>query len=209
MTEEPGARWRDVARRTNGDDYAHRYAAQFDDLARSGQDVHGEASFVAALVPPGARVLDAGCGTGRVAARLHALGYPVVGVDVDEPMVAVARERFPDIPWHVADLASLELGRSFDLVVAAGNVVPFIDLAALPQVADRVVEHLDPGGLFVSGFGLDPAHLPPGGPIVPLPAYDEACQAAGLRLEDRYAGWDGAPYAGAGYVVNVHRARAD
>ena len=47
------------------------YDAAFRELAASGMDVHGEAAYVAALVPPGIRVLDAGCGTGRVAAGLE------------------------------------------------------------------------------------------------------------------------------------------
>ena len=58
------------------------YAARFDQLAARGHDVHGEASFCARLVPDGARVLDAGCGTGRVAVRLSELGYECTGVDL-------------------------------------------------------------------------------------------------------------------------------
>jgi hypothetical protein len=57
----------------------------------------------------------------------------------------------------------------------------------------------------VTGFGLDPAHLPPGGPVVPLEAYDDACAAAGLSLEARCDGWDSSPWTGGGYHVSVHR----
>ena len=55
---------------TAGADRGSRYAARFERLAAQGHDVHGEADFCAALITPGARVLDAGCGTGRVAIRL-------------------------------------------------------------------------------------------------------------------------------------------
>lgn len=206
---DPVARWRAVARRTNGDDYAHRYADHFRRLAASGEDVHGEASFVASLVTVDASVLDAGCGTGRVAARLADLGHDVVGADVDPAMVAVAREERPELTWVVADLAGLDLGRAFDVVVLAGNVVPFVEPAALLAVMGRLAAHLAPEGHLVAGFGLDPAHLPPGGPVVPLPAYDEACVRAGLRLVARHAGWDGAPYDGGGYAVSVHRLGPD
>jgi SAM-dependent methyltransferase len=157
-------------------------------------------------VPPGARVLDAGCGTGRVAQRLHELGYAVVGVDVDATMVEVARERAPDVPCHVADLAVLDLGTRFDLVVLAGNVVPLAGRAAVPLVVARLAAHLRPGALLVAGFGLDAANLPRGVPVVGLAAYDAACTAVGLVLRDRYAGWDDAPYDGGGYAVSVHRA---
>ena len=198
-----GSLWRRLALAAQGEDYAHRYAARFDELARSGHDPHGEAAFVALLAPPGARLLDAGAGTGRVGQRLHELGYQVVGVDVDPEMVQVARERAPEVPWHVADLAGLDLGTRFDVVVSAGNVVPLV-ADAVPAVVDRLARHLVPGGLLVTGFGLDEAHLPPGVPVVGLPAYDAACDAAGLVLCDRYAGWDGTPYDGGGYAVSVH-----
>src|SRR3712207_917085 len=152
-----------------GPRYARRYAARFAGLEAAGEDVHGEAAYVAGLLQPSARVLDAGCGTGRVGARLADLGFSVVGADVDESMVAIARELRPDLPWVVSDLATLDLGAArFDAVVVAGNVVPFIDPGSLPAVAARLAAHLAPRGIVVTGFGLDEVHLPPGAPVVPL-----------------------------------------
>jgi SAM-dependent methyltransferase len=202
---EPGERWRSVARSNSGDDYPRRFAERFAQLAEAGTDVHGEATFVAALLASGGRVLDAGCGTGRVAARLADLGFDVTGVDVDEAMVDVAREARPELCWVVSDLGALDLGERFDAVVLAGNVVPFIEPSALPGVAERLAEHLVPGGPLVSGFGLDRAHLPTGTPVVPLEAWDAALGDAGLALDARYGGWDREPYAGGGYAVSVHR----
>ncbi len=201
----PGERWRSVARSNSGEDYPRRFAEHFARLADAGQDVHGEAALVASLLAPGDRVLDAGCGTGRVAARLADLGFRVTGVDVDEAMVAVAREVRPDLRWVVADLGDVDLGERVDAVVLAGNVVPFIEPPALPEVAEHLARHLVPGGLLVSGFGLDRAHLPSGTPVVPLEAWDEALTGAGLALEARHGGWDREPYAGGGYAVSVHR----
>lgn len=192
-----------------GPTYARRYAARFAGLEASGEDVHGEATYVAGLLAPGARVLDAGCGTGRVGARLSDLGFDVVGVDVDETMVAVAAELRPDVRWVVSDLADLDLpdgsGR-FDAAVLAGNVVPFLEVDALPRVARRLAALLVPDAVVVSGFGLEPAHLPPGAPVVPLAAYDKAMTGAGFALSTRLSGWDGQPYADHGYAVSVHRA---
>ena len=68
-------RWQQIARDSVGADYAEQYAARFRAMAARGEDVHGEATFVAELVDKPARVLDAGCGTGRVAIRLAELGY--------------------------------------------------------------------------------------------------------------------------------------
>jgi SAM-dependent methyltransferase len=199
--------WRELARATGGDDYAHRFAARFDELAASGKDVHGEATFVASLVEPPASILDAGCGTGRVGSRLAELGYDVVGADPDEQMIAVARERSPSIEWTVAGLADMDFDTACDVVVIAGNVIPFVELEALPAAMARVAAHTKPGGLVACGFGFDEEHLPPGAPVVPLEAYDEACAGAGLELVERFAGWARQAYEGeaAGYSVSVHR----
>ena len=97
-------RWTELTGKVSREDYAARFAT----LARSGKEVHGEARFCAALVPAGARVLDAGCGTGRVMIRLAELGYDCVGVDLDASMLAVARKQAPGLPWFQADLAEFE-----------------------------------------------------------------------------------------------------
>jgi len=54
-----------VSWRTGDPEHAARYAQRFADLEASGTNVHGEADFVASYAP--SSVLDAGCGTGRVA----------------------------------------------------------------------------------------------------------------------------------------------
>ena len=207
-----GQTWRRVAVGSfGGEGYASAYAERFDAVADR-DDAHGEARFVASLLPPGARVLDAGCGTGRVAGRLAGLGFVVAGVDVDESMVDQARRRWPDLPWTVGDLAALPApATAYDLVVMAGNVVPFVEPEALPATTAALAGQLRPGGLLVAGFGTDRAHLPSGAPLVPLAAYDEACAAAGLSLVSRHAGWGGEEWPGdgrdPGYAVSVHRRR--
>jgi SAM-dependent methyltransferase len=190
-----------------------RYASRFADLAAAGVDVHGEASLCAGLVPVGARVLDAGCGTGRVAIRLAEIGYDCVGVDLDDSMLAEARRFAPGIPWLLTDLAGLDLPAHgihdrFDLIVAAGNVIPLLESGTEPAVVARLASYLRAGGLLVAGFGLDAAHLPLDSAPVDLAAYDAWCDAAGLVLQRRFATWDGDGYRGGGYAVSVHRAVA-
>jgi SAM-dependent methyltransferase len=195
------SRWSDATGGVTGRDYA----ARFDELAATGADVHGEASFCAALLNAGARVLDAGCGTGRVGIRLAELGYDVTGVDLDDSMLAVARERAPQLRWLVGDLAILDLGEAFDLVLMAGNIVPLVAEGSEPAVVARMAAHVAAGGHLVAGFGLDRAHLPPAAAIVRLEDYDGWCAAAGLRPVHRFSTWDGSAYLeGAGYAVNVH-----
>jgi SAM-dependent methyltransferase len=207
MTDERRTRWHELTGGGTGEEYA----ARFEKLAASGQDMHGEATFCADLVAPGARVLDAGCGTGRVAVRLAELGHDLVGVDVDESMLAVARRTAPDLVWVAGDLAELpEQVRErapYGLAVMAGNVVPLLAPGTLDATLTGLAEVLAQGGLLVAGFGLDAQHLPPGCPVTPLEEYDAAAERAGLRLEQRYSTWDRRPFdPSEGYAVSVHRA---
>ena len=172
------------------------YDEAFRELAASGVDVHGEAAFVAGLVPPGARVLDAGCGTGRVAVELARRGFDVVGVDNDASMLEVAR-RTDAVRWHDADLAALELAERFELVVAAGNVVVFLAEGTEQEVLRRLAAHLEPGGLLVSGWRTD---------RLGAPAYDALAAGAGLEPVERWSTWDREPWRDdAGWCVRVHR----
>jgi SAM-dependent methyltransferase len=200
-------RWQQIARAANGPAYAQEYAARFRDLAAEGADVHGEASFVAGLVAPPARVLDAGCGTGRVAIRLAELGYAVVGIDIDASMLMEARAQAPGLDWRVGDLSSLATGATYDVVLVAGNTIPLLEPGTLPATAERLAAHVAPGGRLVCGFGLDADHLPGDCPVTPLADVDAAFAAAGLEPVRRLAGWDagpdGAAYDGGGYVVTV------
>ncbi|MEU0379662.1 class I SAM-dependent methyltransferase [Streptomyces sp. WAC01490] len=197
-------RWAELTGGQAGEEYARRFAR----LAESGHDVHGEATFCAALVEPAARVLDAGCGTGRIAVRLAELGHRCTGVDVDASMLAVARRQAPAQEWLLGDLArtdALGLRPDFDLVLAAGNVIPLLAAGTEEAVIGQLAAVLRPGGLLVTGMGLDAAHLPlPEAPFG-LADFDAWCDRAGLTLRQRYATWSGDAYVpGCGYAVSVH-----
>jgi SAM-dependent methyltransferase len=175
-----------------GDDYQ----ARFDALAASGTDVHGEATFVQTLDPAPRTVLDAGCGTGRVAIELARRGLEVVGVDIGPDMLAVARRLAPDIEWIEADLATFDLGRTFDVVVLAGNVVLFTAPGTEAALMQRCAAHVAPGGALVTGFQLTAGRY----------GVDDLDRDVPLRLADRYSTWDRQPWTpGGGYAVSVHR----
>jgi 2-polyprenyl-3-methyl-5-hydroxy-6-metoxy-1,4-benzoquinol methylase len=183
------------------------YQARFDTLAEQGVDVHGEASLVRSLDP--GSVLDAGCGSGRVAIELAHHGIEVIGVDVDASMIAEARRLAPGLAWVQADLASLALGRLFDVVVMAGNVPLFCPVADRSALVGACASHVTPGGALVAGFQLD-RKLSPAGLAVDqgygLDDYDSACRHAGLTLAERWATWDRQPFTvGDNYAVSVHR----
>ncbi|HWI03662.1 MAG TPA: class I SAM-dependent methyltransferase [Acidimicrobiales bacterium] len=174
------------------DTYDRRWA----EAAAAGQNIHGEADLVERLGP--ASVLDAGCGTGRLAIELARRGIDVAGVDVDPSMLARAREKAPDLTWVHADLADVDLSRTFDVVVMAGNVMIFLAPGTEARVVATLARHISPGGSLVAGFSLQPGRLD-------LVTYDAHAGAAGLVLADRWATWDEEPFAGGDYAVSVHR----
>jgi SAM-dependent methyltransferase len=193
-----GTRWQQTSA-PRGADYDARWSA----LAAQGRNVHGEADLVEALLrdSDGSRVLDAGCGTGRVAIELALRGLSVVGVDVDAGMLASARAKAPELGWIEADLAALGdgVGEQFDLVVLAGNVMIYLGPGTEGQVLAGLAAHLRPGALLVSGFTIRPDRLS-------LADYDALASAAGLAPVARWSTWDRAPFTGGDYAVSVHTA---
>jgi SAM-dependent methyltransferase len=181
------------------------YDARFDAIARSGQDVHGEANFVAALGI--ASVLDAGCGTGRVAIELARCGLTVVGADRDANMLEAARRKAPHLEWHLEDLTRLHIPdparptqpRPFDAIVMAGNVMIFLTPGTEAAVIANMARHLKSGGLLIAGFQLQPGGLD-------LASYDAYAMRAGLALHGRWSTWDRQPWTSTSdYAVSVHR----
>ena len=167
------------------------YIERFRSMAAEGQDLDGEARFVDAMGPRGARVLDAGCGPGRVGGRLAALGHRVVGVDIDPELIAAAEGDHPGPIWLTRDLVDLDLASEgiaerFDAIVSAGNVMTFLDPATRRDVLDRLRVHLPPDGRLVVGFGDARGY-----------AFDDFfvdADSVGLRDELRLSSWDLRPF---------------
>ena len=177
------------------------YDARWCSLAASGQNIHGEADLVESLLAEhgGGSVLDAGCGTGRVAIELARRGVAVAGVDVDAAMLDTARNKAPELTWIEADLAELaEPAGPFDLVLLAGNVMIFLEPGTEQRVLATMARRLAPGGLLVAGFSRRPGGLT-------FAHYDEIAAAVGLTPVQRWATWDRQPFAGGDYAVSMHR----
>lgn len=146
-------------------EHSQWFLQRFRTMRAEGKDIAGEARFVDALVPRQARIFDAGCGSGRTGGPLSELGHTVLGVDVDATLIDAAREDFPAATWVAGDLAELESGAlraqlgvdepagSFDAVVAAGNVMPFLAPSTRQTVLSALRRLLKPGGRFALGFG--------------------------------------------------------
>jgi len=180
-----------------GDDYDARWRS----LAAKGESIHGEADLVTALLDETqhARILDAGCGTGRVAIELARRGHSVIGVDADPGMLATARTKAPELRWIEADLADLSshLDAQFDIAVLAGNVMIFLTAGTEARVLAEMAGRVVPGGLLVAGFQIRPDRIS-------LAQYDAYAESAGFTPVARWATWDRALYRGGDYAVSVH-----
>jgi len=182
-------RWEQIGQQNP--DRSAWYVERFRTMAAEGADLAGEARMIDAMVPRGSRVLDAGCGPGRVGGELALRGHTVVGVDVDPLLVEAARADHPEGDWHVGDLAELDLpavgvAEAFDVAVMAGNVLTFVAPGTEAEVLRRIRAHLTPGGRLVVGFGAGRGYA--------FEALDADAAAAGFVVQHRFATWDLRPF---------------
>ena len=138
--------------------HSHAYVQRFRRMAEQGHDLAGEARLVDAMLDRESRVLDAGCGPGRVGGWLAGVGHEVVGVDLDPVLIAAAEQDHPGPHWLVGDLATLDLpaqgiSEPFDAIVCAGNVMAFLDPSTRVGVLRGFTAHLHSEGRAAIGFG--------------------------------------------------------
>ena len=188
------------------DFYTDRFAREY----AEGADLEGEARFVDVLAPRAARVLDAGCGTGRTAAALHRKGHTAVGADRDAGLIDIARDRYPGPLFLTSDLLALTPDAlvavggpaSFDVIVLAGNVMVYLAPGTERDVLRALGGLVVPGGAIVTGFHTDREY--------PVPALDEDAAAVELAVEHRFATWHLAPWVPeADWAVTVLRRPGD
>jgi SAM-dependent methyltransferase len=171
--------------------HSHWYIERFRAMARAGEDLAGEARLVDAMAPRGARILDAGCGAGRLGGYLAAVGHHVVGVDVDPALIEAAEHDHPGPQWLVGDLAELDLPargitEPFDVIVSAGNVMTFLAPSTRVQVLARLRAHLRGDGRVVTGFGA--------GRDYEFGEFLDDTAAAGFAYELLLSTWDLRPF---------------
>lgn len=172
-------------------DHTRRYIQRFKDMETQGHDLAGEVRTVDAMVQRNSRILDAGCGPGRVGGRLHALGHTVVGIDVDPGLIAAAEEDYPGPTWVTGDLAEMDLPAqgieaNFDVVVSAGNVMGFLAPSTRVEVLRRFATHLADDGRAIIGFGAGRGY--------DFRDFLADCEQAGLVLQVPLSTWDLRPF---------------
>ena len=172
-------------------DHSTAYIRRWEDLAAQGMDLLGEARLVDTMLTRGSRVLDAGCGQGRIGGHLASVGHDVVGVDVDPVLIAEAERLHPGGRWLVGDLAELDLSAAgiadpFDAIVCAGNVMTFLAPSTRLEVLRRMRAHVAADGRAAIGFG--------GGRGYDFDEFRADARAAGWTPDLLLSTWDLRPF---------------
>lgn len=177
--------------------HSENYAARWRRMVDEGTDIHGEARLIDAMADRGSRILDAGCGTGRVGGYLAQQGHTVVGTDLDPVLIGYAQQDYPDARWEVGDLSVDELPEgNFDLVVSAGNVMGFLAVEGRQPALANIQRALADDGRAVIGFGA--------GRGWGFDDFMASAQAAGLTPDNVFASWDLRPFReGSDFLVAV------
>ena len=113
---------------------------------------YGEAVLDLIDAVPGALAVDLGCGNGGLTGKLIERGYRVVGVDASAPMLALAKERYPDTTFLQADACTFQLPEQAD-VIFSNAVLHWIDAAKQNELIANIASQLKPGGQLVCEFG--------------------------------------------------------
>lgn len=126
---------------------------RFKDYAAAADQLH---DLVRQNDPSAQSLLDVGCGTGKHLEHFRKW-YRVEGLDVDPHMVAVARQRLPDVRLHEADMQEFELGRTFDVVTCLFSAVAYVrTLEGLERSVRSMARHLRPGGVLLVEPWIEP-----------------------------------------------------
>ncbi len=184
MSDLPPTRWELAGSRTCG------YAETFGRLVEERQDVDGEARFVDALAPRGARILDVGSGMGRVAEALRRRGHRVVATEPDADLREQSRRLYPDLDvlaYQALELDPGDLPR-FDVIVLVGNVMVYLAESTERAVLTRLRELLAHDGRVVVGFDLDGNKS--GSRVYPAEEFVADVVASGLTVQHRFGSYE-------------------
>jgi cyclopropane fatty-acyl-phospholipid synthase-like methyltransferase len=105
-------------------------------------------------LPPGAAVLDLGCGAGVPVTRWLAQRFAVTGVDLSARQLELARQHVPDATFIQAEMTALDFPpATFDAIVAFNSII-HVPRAEQSELVARLYRWLKPGGGFLANWAL-------------------------------------------------------
>jgi ubiquinone/menaquinone biosynthesis C-methylase UbiE len=149
--------------RVGYDAIAAVYADQFKD---SLDDRPTERALLAAFAEliqrePAGLVADLGCGPGHIAAHLHSLGLPMLGVDQSAQMLAIGRTRYPEVRFALSSIIRLGLADGSCRGVLSRSSVIHLPPRLLPTALAEIARVLAPGGWLLLSFSATDDPEPP------------------------------------------------
>jgi trans-aconitate methyltransferase len=111
---------------------------------------YGEGLLDLLAPKPGERILDLGCGTGQLTAKIADAGASVLGLDASPDMIGQARQNYPRLQFRLEDATAMQLQSEFDAVFSNAALHWMLDARA---VAKNVARALKPAGRFVAELG--------------------------------------------------------
>ena len=157
------------------------HAAEFDQLRTKSLFERDRLDQFLAALPKNGSVLDLGCGSGRpIGEYLIQCGASMTGVDYSLPLIEMARARFSEANWIHQDMRSLDIGQSFDGIIAWHSffhLTPDEQIETLP----RISAHLVPGGVFITTVHSIASETT--GWIGDAPVYQASLSQAAFRSE--------------------------
>ena len=143
--------------------------AQYYDLIYSWKDYPKEVSILRDIIElekrsDGMRLLDVACGTGL---HMQHLGesYEVEGLDLDEGLLELARQRLPEVSFHHGDMIDFDLGERFDVVLCLFSSIGYVKTKdKLQQAIACMAKHLIPGGVLLVEPWFTPEVIQPNTP---------------------------------------------
>ncbi len=114
-------------------------------------------------IPDAQTLLDVACGTGAHIKYLLEYGFEVEGLDLDEELLRIAKEKNPGTVLHRADMHDFDLGKTFDVVTSMFSAIGYADgIDGLNRTMRTIARHMRPGGLAVIEPWFTPDQFRPG-----------------------------------------------
>lgn len=115
------------------------------------RDYRGQSERIHRLIqarhPAAETLLDVGCGTAKHIEALNE-SYRTEGLDINDGLLRVARERCPQTTFHLADMTGFDLGKTFDVVTCLFSAIGYVKtVEGLAKAAGCIARHVSPGGL--------------------------------------------------------------
>ena len=141
-------------------DYLYKKFAKYYDLCYSEKNYDKETKFLQFLIKKnkikGKKILEVGCGTGGHALFLKKKGFEIIGVDLNQEMLDVAKTKTNKIKFYQGDMRTFKLKEKFDIILCLFSTIHYNqNYEELEKTINNFKEHLNENGLLIFDMGFN------------------------------------------------------